>query len=450
MGERTRELVILIVGDVVFFILALWLTLFLRYLELPSLDIFSVHFWPFLLLSSIWLVVFYIFGLYDKHTVFLKTSLVSRIINTQLINGTIALLVFLLVPFGIAPKTNLFIYFLVSVALLAWWRIGLYRHIEAKTKHRAIILADGEEAIELVDETNNNDRYSYTFVRIIDRETANKTIDFEEKLLRLLEKEEIDIIVANPASDYVISALPKIFDLSYLRFKTTFLDFNKVYQDTFDRVPIDSIKYDWFMANISQSKTSVYDFFKRAIDIAGALALLLPTVFLWPFIALAIKLEDRGPLLYTTTRIGQFNRPITIYKFRTKNGADVGAAALKSTLVDTKVGLILRKTRLDELPQLFNVLRGDLSFVGPRPEMPALVDVYMKSVPYYNARHFMKPGLSGWAQINNFDVPRGGVDIARTKTKVAYDLYYLERRSFLLDLHVALKTIATLVRNTGS
>ncbi len=450
MGERTRELLILIVGDVVFFIVALWLTLFLRYLELPSLDIFSIHLWPFLLLSSIWLVTFYIFGLYDKHTVFLKSSLVSRIINTQLINGLIALLVFLLVPFGIAPKTNLLIYFLVSVALLAWWRIGLYRHIEPKVKHRAIILADGDEAIELVDETNNNDRYSYTFVRIIDRDTANNTPNFEEKLMRLLEKEQIDIIVANPTSDYVIAALPKIFDLAYLRFKTTFLDFNRVYQDTFDRVPIDSIKYDWFMANISQSKTSVYDFLKRMIDIFGALSLLVPTALLFPFIAVAIKLEDHGPLLYTTVRIGQFNRPVKIYKFRTKNGADVGAAALKSTLVDTRVGIILRKTRLDELPQLFNVLRGDLSFIGPRPEMPALVDVYMKAVPYYNARHFMKPGLSGWAQINNFDVPKGGVDVERTKVKIAYDLYYLERRSFLLDVHIALKTIATLVRNPGA
>lgn len=451
MGERTRELTLLILGDVGFFILALWLTLLVRYFSFPSFTLFYSHIGPFLILSAVWLFVFYIAGLYDKHTVFLKSLLFNRIVTTQIINSVLAAILFFVIPFGIAPKTNLVIYLLVSVVLLTWWRMSLYRYIEPKTRHRAILLAEGPEAIELVDETNNNDRYSYTFIRIIDGETAGKTSDFEEKLLRLIENERIDIVVANPNSKYVSAALPKIFDLSYLRFKTTFLDFNKVYEDTFDRVPVSSIQYDWFIANISQATNTLYDFIKRGIDIAGALALLLPTIFIFPAVTLMMKLEDKkGTLFYTTARIGQYNKPITIYKFRTKNGNDIGAAALKSTLVDTKVGAFLRKTRIDELPQLLNVLKGDLSFIGPRPEMPALVEVYEKEVPYYNARHFLKPGLSGWAQINNFDVPRGGVDVERTKVKVSYDLYYLEKRSLLLDIQIALKTIATIVMRTGS
>jgi lipopolysaccharide/colanic/teichoic acid biosynthesis glycosyltransferase len=450
MGERTRELAVLILGDSSIFILSLWLTLFLRYLSIPSFDLFFEHLVPFLILSTAWVLVFYIGGLYDKQTVFLKSRLFGRIVKTQILNSIIAALLFLIIPFGIAPKTNLVIYLVLSVSLLTVWRLYLYRHIEPKTRHRAILLADGPEAIELVDETNNNERYSYTFIRIIDAATAEKTEDFGEKLLSLIEKERVDIVVANPSSPYVIDVLPKIFDLSYLRFKTTFLDFYKVYEDTFDRVPVESIKYDWFLSNISQSKTDVYDFLKRGIDIVGALVLLVPATLLFPIVALLIKLEDKGPLLYTTTRIGQFNSLITIYKFRTKNGRDVGAAALASQLVDTRVGAFLRKTRIDELPQLINVLKGDLSFIGPRPEMPALVEVYAKSVPYYNARHFMKPGLSGWAQINNFDVPRGGVDVERTKVKISYDLYYLERRSLFLDMQIALKTIATIVMRTGT
>ena len=450
MGERTRELTVLILGDVSVFILSLWLTLLLRYLAIPSFELFMVHLGPFLILSTTGLFIFYIAGLYDKQTVFLKSLLISRIVKTQIVNSIIAVLLFVVIPFGIAPKTNLVIYLVLSVALLTLWRLKLYRRIEPKTRHRAILLADGKEAIELVDETNNNDRYSYTFIRIIDEATAEQTENFEEKLLQLIEKERVDIVVANPGSKYVIKALPKIFDLAFLRFKTTFLDFYKVYEDTFDRVPVDSIQYDWFLSNISQSKTDVYDFVKRAIDILGALVLLIPAALIFPVVAVLIKMEDRGPLLYTTTRIGQFNALITIYKFRTKNGADVGAAALASTLVDTRVGAFLRKTRIDELPQLINVLKGDLSFIGPRPEMPALVEVYAKLVPYYNARHFMKPGLSGWAQINNFDVPRGGVDVERTKVKISYDLYYLERRSLFLDAQIALKTVATIVMRTGS
>ncbi len=451
MGERTRELGLLIIGDILFFVVALWLMLLVRYFSIPSAELFSAHLGPFLTLSAVWLFVFYIAGLYDKHTVFLKSLLLSRIINTQIINGIIAAFLFLVIPFGIAPKINLVIYLVLSVVLLTFWRLYLYRLIEPKTRHRAILLADGVESIELVDETNNNDRYSYTFIRIIDEATAEKTENFEEKLLRLIEKERIDIVVANPNSKYVITALPKIFDLSFLRFKITFLDFNKVYEDTFDRVPVSSIQYDWFLANISQSKSAVYDFLKRTLDIIFALVLLIPTVFIFPFVALAMKIENKnGRLFYTTKRIGQHNKVITIYKFRTKNGADAGKEALQSTLVDTKVGLFLRKTRIDELPQLINVLKGDLSFIGPRPEMPALVDVYSKSVPYYNARHFLKPGLSGWAQIKNFDVPRGGVDIERTKVKISYDLFYLEKHSLFLDMQIALKTVATIVMRTGS
>lgn len=450
MGDRTRELSVLIIGDVMVFISALWLTLLVRYVSIPSFELFFEHLGPFIILSTVWIFIFYIGGMYDKHTVFLKSSLVSRIVNAQVVNGIIASLLFLIIPFGIAPKTNLAIYLLLSIGLLTWWRLYLYRRIESKTKHRAILLADGPAAIELVDETNNNDRYSYSFVRIIDKATAEKTEDFEEKLLKLIEKERIDIVVANSSNSYVIEALPKIFDLAFLRFQTTFLDFYKVYEDTFDRIPVDSIKYEWFLSNISQSKSVVYDAVKRTIDITGAIVLLLPAVLIFPVVAFLIKMEDRGVLFYKTLRVGQYNEKITIYKLRTKNGSDTGASALKSELVDTRIGKILRKTRIDELPQLINVLRGDLSFIGPRPEMPALVDEYVKTVPYYNARHFLKPGLSGWAQINNFDVPRGGIDVERTKVKVSYDLYYLERRSLFLDIQIALKTVATILMRTGS
>jgi lipopolysaccharide/colanic/teichoic acid biosynthesis glycosyltransferase len=450
MGDRTRELSVLIIGDVAVFISALWLTLLVRYLSIPSFELFFDHLGPFIILSTVWIFIFYIGGMYDKHTVFLKSSLLSRIVNAQVVNSIIASLLFLIIPFGIAPKTNLAIYLVLSIGLLTYWRLNLYRKIEPKTKHRAILLADGPAAIELVDETNNNDRYSYTFIRIIDKATAEKTEDFEEKLLKLIEKERIDIVVANPTNSYVIAALPKIFDLAFLRFQTTFLDFYKVYEDTFDRVPVDSIKYEWFLSNISQSKSAIYDAAKRTVDIIGAIILILLAVLIFPVVALLIKMEDRGELFYKTMRVGQYNKIITIYKLRTKNGSDSGAEALKSELVDTRIGKVLRKTRIDELPQLINVLKGDLSFIGPRPEMPSLVEEYVKTVPYYNARHFLKPGLSGWAQINNFDVPRGGIDVERTKVKVSYDLYYLERRSLFLDMQIALKTVATIVMRTGS
>lgn len=450
MGERTRELFVLISGDIIVFNVALWLTLLVRYLELPSLDRLALHVPPFLAFSAVWLVVFFILGLYDKHTILLKKLLVNRILYAQVINVVVAGVLFFIIPFGITPKTNLVLYLIVSTVLLSLWRLRLVPCMSPKQRHKAILIADGHDAIELADEINNNDRYNYYFIRIIDEKTLTDTKDFEAKILSLMEREKIELIVADSRGDAIKSFLPVLFDLSFLRFEATFIDFNRLYEDTFDRVPVNMLQYEWFISNISQTESTIYDAVKRIIDVTGSIVLLVPALCLFPFIALAIKLEDKGPIFYTTTRVGQFNKIITIFKLRTKNGADIGHAALNSKLVDTKIGLLLRKTRIDELPQLVNVLRGDLSFIGPRPEMPALATVYAKEIPYYNTRHFLKPGLSGWAQINNFDVPRGGVDVKRTIDKLSYDLYYLGRRSILLDIHIAFKTVAAIIMRTGT
>jgi lipopolysaccharide/colanic/teichoic acid biosynthesis glycosyltransferase len=450
MGERTRELLVLVIGDIIVFNLALWLTLLLRYLEIPSGERLASHLPPFMTVAIIWLFIFFISGLYDKHTNLLKKLLATRILYAQLVNVFVAGLLFFVIPFGITPKTNLVIYLVISILLLTMWRLKLVPMLSPKHRHKAILIADGPEVIELADEINNNDRYNYYFCRIVDEKTLQSTDNFEDKLLNIMRKENIEVIVADPRGEMIKSFLPALFSLSFLRFAFTFLDFNRLYADTFDRVPVRQLRYEWFITNISQSKSVIYDGFKRGVDIIGALALMVPTLIILPLVALVIKLEDKGPLLYTTTRVGQYNSLITIYKFRTKNGSDKGNQALKSELVDTRVGLFLRKTRIDELPQLVNVLKGDLSFIGPRPEMPALAEVYAKEIPYYNARHLLKPGLSGWAQINNYDVPRGGIDVERTTVKLAYDLFYLERRSLLLDIQIALKTVATVIMRTGT
>lgn len=450
MEERTRELLTLILGDIAIFISALWITLWVRYLELPNSTLLQEHLGPFLIISTVWIFVFYIAGLYDKHTIFLKTMLFSRIVRTQLTNIVIAFGLFLIIPFGITPKTNLAIYLVISVCLITVWRMWLFPRLAPKDSHRAILLADGPEAVELVDEVNNNDRYTYRFVRIIDQETAAQTDDFASRLLALIEREQVDIVVVDPHAPHARDVLPEIFKLSFLSFKITFFDFSKVYEATFDRIPMTVLHYEWFISHISQARNLLYDTFKRGLDVVGAVLLSLPALLIFPFIALAIKVEDRGPLFYKSERIGQYNSLIKIYKLRTKNGTDSGSAALKSQLMDTQVGRVLRKTRIDELPQLINVLRGDLSFIGPRPEMPALAEVYAREVPYYNTRHLIKPGLSGWAQIKEHNVPRGGVDIERTKIKLSYDLWYLQHRSLLLDLQITFKTFCTLLMRSGT
>ena len=456
MGERARELTVLIIGDVSVFIVALWGMLLVRYLSFPSAALFADHLGPFLILSTVWLFIFYIGGLYDKHTVFLKSLLFSRILNTQLVNGIIAAFLFLIIPFGIAPKINLVIYLVISVMLLTWWRMYLYPKVVPKTKHRAILLASGPEAIELVDEINNNDRYNYYFIRIIDETTASTTENFEEKLLKLIEKERVDIIVANPNGQYITAVLPKIFDLAFLRFQFTFLDFYKVYEDTFDRVPLSALRYEWFIAHVSQSKSLVYDVTKRVSDVAGSLILGAALLVMLPFIYVVMRLEGRGPLFITQERIGRFNTPVTVYKIRTMTeNRSASATWTKEDAAEgnriTRVGSVLRKLSVDELPQVWTILKGDMSLIGPRNDIKGLGDRLASEIPYYNIRNFVKPGVTGWAQTHQHymgdNISPQSLD--ESKTRLAYDLYYVKNRSMLLDVDIALRTFKTLLSRFG-
>lgn len=289
MGERTRELLILILGDIACFNIALWLMLLVRYAEIPTMTRWVAHLGPFLWMSGIWIFLFLSAGLYDKHTTLLKQVLRNKIIYVQVANMIIAGFLFLVVPFGVAPKTNLLIYLVISTVLLSWWRLKLFNYFSPKGTQKAILIADGKEAIELVDEINNNERYNYSFVRIIDATTAKDTPDFESKLLELIEQEHITIVVASAYSQHTAKILPAIFDLSFLHFRLTYLDFTKLYEDTFDKVPVSSLRYEWFIDHVSQSQSVVYDVSKKLMDILGALLLLIPCVIIFPIVALYIK-----------------------------------------------------------------------------------------------------------------------------------------------------------------
>ena len=456
MGERSRELLILITGDILCLVISLYFTLLVRYLNFPTTELLSAHFGPFALLAFVWLFIFYIGGMYDKHTVFLKGMLFSRIINTQLVNILIAALLFLIIPFTIAPKTNLIIYLIVSIIMLTLWRLKLYNYLSPKNKHKAILIADGDEAIELVDEVNNNERYNYSFVRIIDNETALHTPDFEQKLLLLIDSEHISMIVANPKGEHIERILPTLFDLAFSKFEFTFLDFHKVYEDTFDRVPLSALHYNWFINHVSQSKSLVYDAAKRMFDVVGSISILLLLGMLFPFILTAMRLEGRGSVFITQDRIGRYNKPVRVYKLRTMTTND----ATSSTWTDedkqkgntvTKVGAFLRKTSIDEFPQCINIIKGEMSLIGPRNDIAGLGQRLASEIPYYTIRNFVKPGVTGWAQTHQHymgdNISPQSLDESRER--LAYDLFYVKNRSFFLDLEIALRTLKTMLSRFG-
>jgi len=179
------------------------------------------------------------------------------------------------------------------------------------------------------------------------------------------------------------------------------------------------------------------------MDAVIAGVLVIASLVFYPFIYIAIKLDDNGPVFFLQERTGKNNQIFHIRKFRSMSNVSEGEKTI------TRAGKVLRKTRLDELPQLWNVLSGDLSLIGPRPEMPHYVELYGKEIPYYNIRHLIKPGLSGWAQLYQKEPPKFSTELVQTRNKLSYDLYYIKNRSFMLDIKIGLKTLKTLLSTSG-
>ncbi len=439
-----REPWILFVGDVLVWLFALWLTLLIRFGEAPIWSTYHEHLVPFSILSIFWIITYFISGLYDKQTRLFRRSLPSLLFNTQLFNSALAVVFFYFVPFfGITPKTILFVYLIISSLLIFFWRTFGQGTFGVRKSEKTIIVGQGQELIDLAEEIKSNSRYGLDLVG-----TVNLSADFNlAALIDLIKKTEAVVLVIDFNNKYFSKELSSLYNLLFSDVR--FLDFTNLYEQVFDCLPVLSLNYDWFLQNVSHQSDGVYDLIKRLMDFIFALVFGLISLIFYPLVILAIKLDDRGPIFIQQERVGQNNSLIRIYKFRSMSFNDDENPVMALNNKITKVGKFLRNSRLDELPQLWNVLTGDLSLVGPRPELPNLVKKYEQQIPYYQVRHLLKPGLSGWAQIYHDNHPHRGLNIEETKNKLSYDLFYLKNRSLWLDLQVVLKTIKTLLSRVG-
>lgn len=442
---------LLLIGDFVVLMGSLFVTLFLRYQTFTVGEALKEHIGPFVFLSIVWVSTFFISGLYDRYVSLERKSIPLRVLKIQLVNILFGAFLFFVIPFGIAPKTNLVIYLIVSTILIALWRLYVYPLLTMSKPIYALVIGDSEEALSIAKVFAQNPYFKNVRAFLLSQRDIPDYEAFRSAFHRFVETKHTEMIVADMRDEYASRMVGDLFDVAFRNRSIRFFNLPSMYETLYHRIPHSVIGESWFLEHMSpQAPHYAYDAVKRIVDFCGAFLLLIPAMLLFPFIMFAIWLDDRGSFFYRAERVGRQNAIIQILKFRTMTGKDSGTQALQSTLSVTRVGAFLRKTRLDELPQLINVLMGDLSFIGPRPEIPSLVSVYEKEIPYYNMRHLIKPGLSGWAQINNFDVPRGGVDIPRTVNKLSFDLYYLKNRSSFFDIEIALKTIQTLILRSGT
>ena len=444
---RPRTL-ILFVGDLFFLAAALWLSLIVRNLEMPSNELFVAHLTPFSILFAVWVGVYFIAGLYESRSIILaRRALSTTLLVAQTFNIAIAALFFFYIPlFGIAPKTILFIYLIISFLGILLWRAYLYPRLGLQRQEAAIVVGDRPEVVELVRALARAPFAPARVVEVIAPTSRSLSADVQ----RALAEYQARFIIADFGDQRVSGVFPEMYNLISLGVR--FFDAMVVYEQVFGRIPLSLVDERWLARNVSRYSHRLYDPLKRTMDIVVAVVGGVLSLVLYPFIITAIKLDSSGPAIISMMRAGEGGRQFRFYKFRSMSGNDEGEYGRNGTtsLSVTRVGKVLRTTRLDELPQFWNVIKGDLSLIGPRPETPSLVALYEKEIPHYNMRHLIKPGISGWAQLYHDNHPHHSSDVEATREKLSYDFYYLKHRSLTLDAIIVLKTLKKLLVRSGA
>ncbi len=445
MAFDRRETALLLIGDFLILVASLWAALFLRNLAMPVFGYFLINLVPFLPVFFLSLVIFYTAGLYEKQTRPIRSVMGIRILSAQAATVSIAAILFFILPLAIAPKTILILYLIISVVAESGWRFyQMNREIREGNREPALLVGSGPAVLELFDEVNGNDRYLIRFVSRIETEGLANGKVFEAVVSGV--QTGARIIVVDTSDAVVVREMSALYDL--MTQGVSFLEFASLYEEIFDRVPLQHLDARTLLEFLPKRHT-FYDTIKRLFDMVLALCVGSIAIPIIAFAALMLFFEAGMPFI-RPKRIGKGERIIRLLKLRTMLFDDNGDPELQKKNRITALGRLLRKSRIDELPQLWNVITGDLSFIGPRPEFPKIAEVYEREVPQYQMRHLITPGLSGWAQIHDYDAPRGAADVVRTNRKVSYDLYYLKHRSFGLDLAIAIKTIRAIASFSGT
>lgn len=427
------------VGDAIVLYLSLFLTLLIRYGMGFYEQFLDTHVGPFSIVFILWLVLFYIAGLYDLRRLRNNLTFIKTLFLALAINAVIAALLFYLTPaFGIAPKTNLLIFIIIFAILEIFWRRAANRWMSfGEAPNKVLMVGNGPVAAELKTAIRENRQLGYEIKTELTEEQAYAT---PESLKKFAEENGVNLIVVPhqlKRDARLVTVLYKLFGSGIL-----VTDLVAFYELVIRKIPIAGVEEAWFLENIA-AEVRFYDQLKRAWEFLAALIIGITLIPVEILIAIIIKLTSKGPVIYSQTRVGEKGREFTFYKFRSMPiGAEKEGAvwAGERDPRATPFGQLLRVSHFDELPQLWNIIRGDLSFVGPRPERPEFVKKLESQIPYYEVRLLIKPGITGWAQIN-YHKDTTTDDVMQ---KLEYDIYYLKNRSIILDWAIILKTLKSI------
>lgn len=369
----------------------------------------------------------------------------------------IGLLSHVIPKFGVAPRMYYLSILLASGSLIVWrFLFELYISRIAPPEN-ILIVGTGEVARQVGEEVKKSRRLGFRLVGFISPHSQKENsspvenrevLGFPEQMGSIIERHDVKRVVVAITERRGEYPVKEMLDLKVKGCEI--IEWQGFFEKLSGRIPIDSLAPSFFIFNEGFRKSRFLLGIRRIVSaiVAGISLILLLPMFL--VVAIFIMLDSPGPVIYSQIRVGQNGRRIRIYKFRSmRNDAERNGDAVWAVEDDpriTRVGRFLRKSRMDELPQLFNVLVGELDFVGPRPERPEFVEKLQEMIPYYGLRHTVKPGITGWAQV----MFHYGSTIDDSKEKLQYDLFYIKNMSLRLDLLILFHTVKIVLLGRGA
>lgn len=450
------KLFLLFLGDVIVLYFSLWLTLVLRYQRMVSAELWQKHLLPFTIIFVVWLIIFFINRLYDLSLMRNNYSFLGLLAKSLSAAGIVGFVFFYFATTGISPKTVLVLELIIFGALFLSWRRIFNRLLTAeKFLETAVLVGLSEETWSLFREINGKPQMGFRVVGIIQpdgllnlkfKSTEIKIINDLNGVQDFLQNNKVKlVIVSEEARNY-----GKLINELYIALAhgLTMVDLPTFIEKFAGKIMINTIGQMWFLENIKEKNKRVFELSKRLMDITISAMLLIIALPFLPLIYLIIRLTSKGPGFFMQQRTGRLGKKFMAVKFRTMyENAEVHGPqwATKDDPRVTPMGRFFRKIRIDEVPQLINVLRGEMSFIGPRPERPEFIEKLKETIPFYETRLLVKPGITGWAQVN---FPYGASE-EDAQEKLQYDLYYIKNRSVVLDASILLKTIKTVLSGGG-
>jgi exopolysaccharide biosynthesis polyprenyl glycosylphosphotransferase len=417
----------------------------------------SDFYWTIIL--SIYLLFFgTVFELYNLQTASNQYKVTKSIVLTSALTVLFYLLTPIITPTLPENRFQIVLFYFAIFLSLFLWRT-LYVKVFASTRFykKVILICDKEELKELVDGLKNVDP-NYKIEGYIDSSTEKtskftydgiKNIPLVYLNLFIKENSISEIVIASQKTEGLVAELyTKLIKLLENGF--VIREYTQVYEDLTQRIPVQYVARDFYkyFPFARNNHNKLYLIFSRIAEIVLSLIGILVGFLFLPFILIANLIANPGVMFYTQERVGKNGKIFKIFKLRSMIVNAETAGAVFATLNDNRItpfGKFLRKSRLDEVPQFFNVLKGDMSIIGPRPERPVFVKEIAEIMPFYETRHVIKPGLTGWAQVNY----SYGETMQDSLVKLQYDLYYIKHRSIFLDINIAVKTISTILFYRG-